>query len=939
MKRLSLLIHKFFDIRDGELSVTLWMQFYIFLIICALLIVKPTVNALFLSELGADSLAVAYIITAVVAVIFSYAYNKSLEKFPLRYTIRTTLLLFSVCFIVMGIIVALGAVTPALAYLFYILVGMFALLATSQFWVMANVVFNVREAKRLFGFIGAGGIVGGIVGGYATSLLASTIGNETLIIIAGFMIAGCALVFQNIWKTRVQNLSTYKRKERATVSTESSIKLIYKSKHLTYLAAVIGIGVLVAKLVDYQFSYIAAQNIPDPQELASFFGFWFSTFNIASLVIQLFLTRQILERSDIGVALVVLPVGVIFCCMALIAFPELWLVILLKGLDGSLKQSLHKSSVELLSLPIPSDVKNKTKTFIDVAVDSLATGAAGIFLIFIIKGLELPAAYITALTIILVIYWIFIVFKVRNTYLGTFKDSIITREQLEKSRKSSRQIRKNMKLVFETGSDKDILALLNRVPEVAHPTLTDSVLALLDHNNNKIKAAAIDNLMFLTKKPLPQIQDLIYIKDDDLIVSVMEYLLSQDRISYQFFEQYLDYEDDFISTAALLALARDAQDNPRLAAKYNLHLRVSIYIGEMESTDSHLRVSEIARLVETLGFVRGPKYHEIINRFLHHKNPILKTAAIHASGFIADDKYLPVLIELLEDFSFRESVITAITQYGNSIIPYLEKEYGNEDASPSLRMNVPEIIARLRTERAYQALIRIARKGNYRSRTKATELLHDWRKEGCTYSIRSRTLRNSLVRETKLYRTLLNNYYSLKIIERSRLNPDKVISLPEKTSRTHLINQVRAAMEQSLRRIFNLLALYYDPDDVFVAYRGLMSETKESKFNALEYLDGMLGRNLKTMLFPIIESGFISADLDSKDYHSQVDLMDQEESLFTLSKIGDHDLDYKVIDLLKHIDDNYSIKMLIDYMDDKSLKIAQLAEKTLADKNVSQQIA
>ena len=108
------------------------------------------------------------------------------------------------------------------------MVGMFALLATSQFWVLANVVFNVREAKRLFGFIGAGGIAGGIAGGYVTSIAAASLGNGALMIIAGLLIASCIIVFERIWKTRVQTLSRYKRKERATVSTESSIKLIYK---------------------------------------------------------------------------------------------------------------------------------------------------------------------------------------------------------------------------------------------------------------------------------------------------------------------------------------------------------------------------------------------------------------------------------------------------------------------------------------------------------------------------------------------------------------------------------------------------------------------------------------------------------------------------------------------------------------------------------------
>ena len=915
------------------------MFFYLFLVICALLIVKPTVNALFLSELGADALAEAFIITAVVAVVLSYIYNKSLERYALRHVIRTTLYTFSAIFIIMGVLTALGVVSGLLAYLFYISVGMFALLATSQFWVLANVVFNVREAKRLFGLIGSGGILGGIVGGYLTSLLAQSLGNSVLIVFAGIMIASCVFIFKKIWKDRVQNLSKYKRKERATVSTESSINLIFKSRHLSFLAATIGLGVLVAKLIDYQFSDIASTQIPDAKDLAAFFGFWFSTFNIVSLGIQLFVTRHILERTDIGISLVVLPLGVIACCLLLLVFPELWIVIILKGLDGSLKQSLHKSSVELLALPIPSDVKNKTKTFIDVVVDSLATGLAGLFLIFIIRGLQLPSETITALIIFLVVAWVYIVYRVRDTYLGTFRESIMSREALDKRKRSTAQIRKNMRLIFETGSDQDVLNMLERVPEVAHSSLVDPVRNLLKHDNLKVKAKAVEYLEFLTSKPIPEVQDLLKYRDNDLIIAVMDYLISQDRIAYHFYENYLNDEDDFTATAALLALARNAKDNPKLAEKYNLELRVNIYINELESSDSDLRIPEIIRLIETLGFVKDSRYHGIIERYLTHQNPLLKTAAIHAAGTLALDRFLPVLFRELDDFSFRESVTTAIAKYGNHIIPRLEKKYLDQNEPIQVRLLIPEIVAIIETERSFKTLVKMCLRGHFKARTRSSQLLYEWRESGCPYKIRPRILRTAVNKEVNLHKQLLNNYFSLKIIERSAMNPDKVISLPEKTERTHLINQIKAAMDEGLKRIFHLLSLFYEPEDVFIAYRGLVSNRRESKLNALEYLDGLLGRNLKGLLFPIIESGIINADLDSDAYHSKVNLMNEEECFKSLAEIGDQSINLKLLDLIEFVEKDYSITVLRAFRSSGNEAIAVRAMELLDARRPDSRIA
>ncbi len=929
MKSLLQQAHKFFDIREGEESISLLMQLYIFLIICALLIVKPTVSALFLSQLGAENLSVAFIIIAVTAVVVSYFYNKSLERFPLRYIIRTTLGLFSLGFVIMGFIVAFDWVTPFFVYLFYTMVGMFALLATSQFWVLANVVFNVREAKRLFGFIGAGGIAGGIAGGYITSIAAATLGNGALMILAGLLIASCIIVFKRIWKTRVQTLSRFKRKERATVSTESSVKLIYKSKHLTYLAAVIGLGVLVAKLVDYQFSYIAAAKIPDPQDLASFFGFWFSTFNIISLLIQLFVTNKILENTDISVSLIALPVGIVLLCLGLLIFPELWIVVIIKGLDGSLKQSLHKSAVELLSLPIPASVKNKTKTFIDVVVDSLATGVAGFLLIFVIKGLDLSAQYITAITIAVVITWIYIVFKVRETYLGTFKESIMMNENLANAKKSSSRIRENMRIIFQSGSERDILLMLKRLPEVAHPSIKEDVLKLLDHENHQIKAAVIENLSYVTKKPQVRVQDFIYIKDDELIVATMKYLLSQDKISHQFFEQYLNYEDEFISTAALLCLARESEDNPRLAAKYNLNLRVKVFIDEMGSNESDLRVSEIARIIETLGYVKRSRYHDIIFRYLKHPNPILKNAALLAAGETAREKFLPILFEELEDINYRESSITAISGFGNGIIPQLYKKYLNANLNKKQKSQIPNIISKIHTEKAYRTLFKMSQRGDFSLRTKTADLLYDWRKSGVEYTITARTLRSMISSESKLYRILLSCYFSLRIIERSKLPENKDVSLSLKTSRSHLIQQIKGSLELNLKRIFNLLALYYNPEDVFVAYKGLKSETKDSQIHAMEYLDGLLGRNLKTLLLPLLESGLSTPNQESTDYHNHITLLNKEDCLRSLVFLEDEPLVLKTIELLKFQEDNYSYQLLIQASDHASDRINEAALEAL----------
>ena len=180
-------------------------------------------------------------------------------------------------------------------------------------------------------------------------------------------------------------------------------------------------SVIVAKLVDYQFNAIASYHIYDPDELTAFFGFWFSTFNLISLVIQLFVTRKIVGVFGVGTSLFFLPAAIFLGAFLIILTPSIIAAILIKMSESSLKQSINKSAVELLALPIPLNIKNKAKTFIDVFIDSLATGIGGLILILLVNILELSVPFISAVIVLIIGVWLYFAIKVRKEYFKSFR--------------------------------------------------------------------------------------------------------------------------------------------------------------------------------------------------------------------------------------------------------------------------------------------------------------------------------------------------------------------------------------------------------------------------------------------------------------------------------------------------------------------------------------
>ena len=82
----------------------------------------------------------------------------------------------------------------ALAGVFYVWVNCFGVIVPVQAWTFASSVFDARQARRLFGLIGAGASAGAIGGGLLARELARRIGTVNLLLVLAVLIFLAAVV-------------------------------------------------------------------------------------------------------------------------------------------------------------------------------------------------------------------------------------------------------------------------------------------------------------------------------------------------------------------------------------------------------------------------------------------------------------------------------------------------------------------------------------------------------------------------------------------------------------------------------------------------------------------------------------------------------------------------------------------------------------------------
>jgi len=858
--RLKLFLQKAFDIREGEYGRAFLMQFYIFLIISTLLIVKPTVNALFLSRFGVENLPFAFILVAIVAGFVSTLYARILTILPLDKIISGTFIFSVLSLILFTIILRLNFFENFILYLFYIWVAIFALLTTSQFWVMANIVFNAREAKRLFGFVGAGAIAGGIFGGYLTSLLAQVMGSEFLPLVSAGLLVLCIPIARKIWNENVKHAQTqFQQKKKTTVFGDHPFNLIRQSRHLTYLACIVGTSVMVAKLVDYQFGGIAASLIPDADELTAFFGFWYSTFNVISLFLQLFLTRKIVGTFGVGTSLFFLPLLILLATIVLLIAPEvLMAAVFLKMSDGSLKQSVNKAAMELLILPLPVTLKKQTKTFIDVFVDSLATGIIGLILIFLVKGLDLSTHAINWMIIGLLLLWLFFANQVRKEYLQTFKANLTEKNPAyhpkEKFNLSRKSVLNGLEKVLANGKEQQILFVLSKTRELNNKRFFDKTRLLLNHSSRDVRTEALHNLYYYPQDISAQVERLTRDESQKVKIAAFEYLMRhslEDKITL--INRYLEEKDDKISGAALVSIAKETRNNSKLKQQLGVEKIIRAKLDAISRVNHPVtKKNRTLSLLKAIGYANIPSFYSTLTNGLMDDDPEIINHSIIAAGKTLSPIFIDDLIGLLAIKKFKNNAIQALVNYGRAIVDLFKQKLKEDTLKIKNLRVVPSVVKQVGAQRSVNFLFELFDHPDHVVQLEALRGLNLLHNQHPHLKFNKKNTKNIILIETRNFQHTLSALYVQNAISNSEKNsPD------QKDARASLINLLEKELDRNLERIFRLLGLKYASDDMLVVYKGLNNNKPDFRSNAIEFLDNLLEPSLRRILIPIVETAMI----------------------------------------------------------------------------------
>lgn len=373
VKRLS---EQVFGLRSQEYVPVAWSFAYFFCVLSSYYMLRPVREAMAVGS-GPDTIPYLFLGTFTAMLAATPVFGWVASRYPRRQFLPWVYLFFITNILIFWLVFTLaidnGQNTVWLGRFFFVWLSVFNLFVVSVFWSFMADIYTREQGRRLFGMITAGGSIGALLGGAATSLLVVSIGFQNLLPIAASLLALAIFCIRQLrkwveYEHEDEIVKTAASERPLGGSAFSGVTHVFSSKYFTGIA----ISSVIASLLGTALYMFAAElvetAIVDPDERTRFFSNMNNAINAISLIVQLLIVKHVVTRFGIGVSLSLLPIISVVGFIFMAIDPVLAVVALLTIVRRGLGFGFSKPTSDMLYSVVTPEEKYKTKNFIDTAI-------------------------------------------------------------------------------------------------------------------------------------------------------------------------------------------------------------------------------------------------------------------------------------------------------------------------------------------------------------------------------------------------------------------------------------------------------------------------------------------------------------------------------------------------------------------------------------------
>lgn len=487
----------FLDVKPDEGRSVVLMVLHSFAMGTSTVFFETAASALFLARFPSGLLPWVYIAAALVNTATGVGYSRLQERLSFRSLMIGTVSFLLAC--VVGLRAGL-ALASAASLVFGLLVfyRVLSALTDLEYWAVATRLYDVRQAKRLFGLVGSGEVLARIAGSFCVPLLVKPFGVANLIVLSAIGLLGCLLALLALLPSAAGGPAATPSLPPAA-PRGSSLASLLGQPYLAFMLAMVATGVLGKYFVDYAFLAELKGHAADAKRLAAFFGLFSGATQAASLLIRLFVSGPLLSRFGIRVGLVVLPAVHLACTMLVVGAGVLdagsavfWLVILNQGAYKTLKHPIDNPSIKVLYQPLRREDRLAAQIAVETLITPVTVGLAGLVLLAFDAVARYDPVRFAWVMLPVFVTWLALARRGGSSYAAALVAALKGRlADAEALSLDDEKTLSTIRGVLEDGSPGDVVFALDLLDQTQDERSRALVVELLGHASPEVRRAAI----------------------------------------------------------------------------------------------------------------------------------------------------------------------------------------------------------------------------------------------------------------------------------------------------------------------------------------------------------------------------------------------------------------------------------------------------------------
>ncbi len=388
-----------------ERAAALWSFAYFFALLAGYYVLRPLRDQMGIAG-GVKNLPWLFTATFLTLLVAQPVYGALVARLPRARFIPIVYHFFVANLIVFWALLTFDIETAVVARVFFVWVSVFNLFAVAVFWSFMADLFTSEQGKRLFGFIGAGGTAGALLGPIMTIWLSVPLGPVNLMIAAVIFLELAVFCVYRLER----NVVVHARAETQAPTESIGGSAFAAIPELVRSPYILGIGVWVALLsyaatiIYFEQAHIVSEAVKSAGLQTRIFASIDLAVSVLTLVTQLLITGQVLKRVGTGVAAAALPAVYIVGFAVLAMMPTLIVVVTVQVVQRWMNFAIANPARQLFFTVVTREEKYKAKNLVDVVVYRGSDALSG-WIFDTLQGLGLKLGAIALCSLPIVAGW------------------------------------------------------------------------------------------------------------------------------------------------------------------------------------------------------------------------------------------------------------------------------------------------------------------------------------------------------------------------------------------------------------------------------------------------------------------------------------------------------------------------------------------------------